>query len=258
MSVQQRTIAGEQLIHDSRSISLSRSLPRSGRPSRCVWSARVACTRSPRGQRRRASFWPTRLTARHAGPMGSRHLTIGPSAPQDGVHPALDDEVRDAGKLVDVAGIQQIPDLRHGRKTSSDRTGGSGISGNSSAIGSSCGRISASVRFLFTDSTTRRSSSLWRMTRSGRRWRPIVRNSWGPRWGDGGFAYASDAYAASAFDDGHRRYSERAVSAGYDSFPGSTGSWLIGRRSPHHRRADSFVSLPPCRCRHSASSATVG
>ncbi len=37
-------------------------------------------------------------------------------------------------------GIQQIPDLRHGRKTSSDRTGGSGISANSSAIGSSCGR----------------------------------------------------------------------------------------------------------------------
>ena len=35
------------------------------------------------------------------------------------------------------------------------------------------------------------------------RWRLIVRNSWGPRWGDGGFAYASDAYAASAFDEAY-------------------------------------------------------
>ena len=31
-------------------------------------------------------------------------------------------------------------------------------------------------------------------------------NTWlvhGPRWGDGGFAYASDAYAASAFDEAY-------------------------------------------------------
>ena len=31
----------------------------------------------------------------------------------------------------------------------------------------------------------------------------VVRNSWGQRWGDGGFAYASDAYAASAFDEAY-------------------------------------------------------
>ena len=31
----------------------------------------------------------------------------------------------------------------------------------------------------------------------------IVRNSWRQRWGDGGFAYASDAYAASAFEDAY-------------------------------------------------------
>ena len=31
----------------------------------------------------------------------------------------------------------------------------------------------------------------------------IVRNSWGTRWGDGGFAYAPDAYAASAFDEAY-------------------------------------------------------
>lgn len=31
----------------------------------------------------------------------------------------------------------------------------------------------------------------------------IVRNSWGRQWGDGGFAYASDAYAASAFDEAY-------------------------------------------------------
>lgn len=31
----------------------------------------------------------------------------------------------------------------------------------------------------------------------------IVRNSWGPGWGDGGFAYASDAYAARAFDEAY-------------------------------------------------------
>jgi hypothetical protein len=29
----------------------------------------------------------------------------------------------------------------------------------------------------------------------------IVRNSWGTKWGDGGFAYASNAYASEAFDD---------------------------------------------------------
>ena len=37
----------------------------------------------------------------------------------------------------------------------------------------------------------------------GRRTHFIVRNSWGQRWGDGGFAYASDAYAASAFDEAY-------------------------------------------------------
>ena len=31
----------------------------------------------------------------------------------------------------------------------------------------------------------------------------IVRNSWGTRWGDAGFAYASDAYAASAFGEAY-------------------------------------------------------
>ena len=31
----------------------------------------------------------------------------------------------------------------------------------------------------------------------------IVRNSWGRRWGDGGFAYASEEYAASAFDEAY-------------------------------------------------------
>ena len=37
----------------------------------------------------------------------------------------------------------------------------------------------------------------------GRRTHFIVRNSWGPRWGDGGFAYALDAYAESAFDEAY-------------------------------------------------------
>ena len=37
----------------------------------------------------------------------------------------------------------------------------------------------------------------------GRRTHFIVRNSWGQRWGDGGFAHASDAYAASAFDEAY-------------------------------------------------------
>ena len=31
----------------------------------------------------------------------------------------------------------------------------------------------------------------------------MVRNSWGQRWGDGGLAYTSDAYAASAFDEAY-------------------------------------------------------
>jgi hypothetical protein len=31
----------------------------------------------------------------------------------------------------------------------------------------------------------------------------IVRNSWGTDWGDGGFAYASNAYAKVAFDEAY-------------------------------------------------------
>ena len=31
----------------------------------------------------------------------------------------------------------------------------------------------------------------------------IVRNSWGPGWGDGGFAYASDDYAADAINEAY-------------------------------------------------------
>jgi hypothetical protein len=31
----------------------------------------------------------------------------------------------------------------------------------------------------------------------------IVRNSWGPNWGDGGFAYASYAYAQAAFTEAY-------------------------------------------------------
>ena len=158
-----------------------------------------------------ARFLESGEFARHAGAQGF-------------VHPALDGEVRDAGKLVDVAGYQrrpQRPGMSGDQKVIvADRATDPLQFGAYVAVVSvgrllhredvlrphrrigdfrSCGRISASVRFLFTGSTTRRSSSLWRMTRSGRRWRLIVRNSWGPRWGDGGFAYASDAYAASAW-----------------------------------------------------------
>ena len=69
---------------------------------------------------------------------------------------------------------------------SSDRTGGSGISGNYSAIGSSCGRISASVRFLFTGSTTRPLVlSVEDAALRCRSWRLIVLNSSSTRWGDG-------------------------------------------------------------------------
>ena len=113
-----------------------------------------------------ARFLESGEFARHAGAQGF-------------VHPALDGEVRDAGKRVDVAGDQrrpQRPGMSGDQKVVvADRATDPLQFGMGAAVGRR--RLCVCVRRLC------RERLLWRMTRSGRRWR-LIGNSWGPRYSE--------------------------------------------------------------------------